>query len=1319
MTKVLGFILVMNALLCCGHAEGTNLTIDPNWSTFHPGERVTFICDMNEGKDTDWEYEIKKNGEQFLRSNPYKSFTLLPIQIDHSDEYQCCGLRKSSGDTKCSDTVSLTVTAQPRATLTAGPTTIPVGGSVTLSCYLPPTGGWKYKWFRKTKNTPEVQLTDEENRDINVAQGGIYRCLGMRGNDNYQSLVSDEVSITISFSNEVVVTRQPNWPHIFSGESITLTCEVRGGETTEWTCEWRRDGKPVKVGNNKHLTVSVNESSSEEYMCQCRRRDDWFSVTKWSEKIPVSVSDAVLTIDPNWSTFHPGDRVTFICDMNEGKDTDWEYEIKKNGEQFLRSNPYKSFTLLPIQIDHSDEYQCCGLRKSSGDTKCSDTVSLTVTAQPKATLTAGPTTIPVGGSVTLSCYLPPTGGWKYKWFRKTKNTPEVQLTDEENRDINVAQAGIYRCLGMRGNENYHSLVSDEVSITISFSNKVVVTRQPNRPQMFSGESITLTCEVRGGETTEWTCEWRRDGKPVKVGNNKHLTVSVNESSSEEYMCQCRLRDDWYSVTKWSEKIPVSVSGAILTIDPNWSTFHSGERVTFICDMNEGNDTDWEYEIKKKGEQFLHYNPHKSFTLLPIQIDHSGEYQCCGHRKISGDTKCSDTVSLTVTAQPKPTLTAGPTIIPVGGNVTLSCSLPSAGWKYKWYRKTKNTPEVQLTDEENRDINVAQAGIYRCLGMRGNENYQSLVSDEVSITISFSNKVFVTRQPNRPQMFSGESITLTCEVRGGETTEWTYEWRRDGTTVKVGNDKHLTVSVNESSSEEYMCQCRLRDDWHSETKWSEKIPVSVSDPVLTVEPNWSTFYVGEFVTFICNMNEGKHTDWYQLIRNDQGFVRYQSDKHFRVEALSTGYSGEFQCCGHWSGSSYEKCSETVTVTFSDKPGAKLTAGSTTIPVGGSVILSCSVEPSAGWKYRWFRRTSDTFVVEFSRNNEENREITVTQGGIYKCDGERGNSSFYSHSSLENIIEIMFSNKVFVTRQPNWPQMFSGESITLTCEVQGGETTEWTCEWRRSGSIIHKTHSKDWTFIVSESSSGNYMCQCRIRDDWYSSTQRSETIRLSVSTKPGAKLSAGPTTIPVGGSVTLSCSVEPSAGWKYRWFRRTSDTSFVEFSRNNKENREITVTQGGIYKCDGKRGNPSFYSHSSLENNIEIMFSNKIFVTRQPNGSHVSSVTVSSPVISSFPVMLIVGPVSGIVLIVLLLLLWRCRRSKDLSCIRSFQSESSSQRPTTNHGVNQTESDYSFLLHGTTSVYETIHNRGATGKERPPDPEEGSVYVNVRPDNYSSA
>ncbi|XP_043954075.1 Fc receptor-like protein 5 isoform X2 [Gambusia affinis] len=547
--------------------------------------------------------------------------------------------------------------------------------------------------------------------------------------------------------------------------------------------------------------------------------------------------------------------------------------------------------------------------------------------------------------------------------------------------------------------------------------------------------------------------------------------------------------------------------ANLIIDPNWSTFHPEESVTFICDMSEGEETDWQYEIRRNGEQVLQYNPHKSYTLPGIQIGQSGEYQCCGLRKSSDDTDCSDTVSVTVTAQPKAKLTAGPTTIPVGGSVTLRCSVePSAGWKYRWFRRTQNTQEFELTEEGNRDIKVTQGGIYRCIGKRGNGDYYSVISDEVSFNITFSNEVFVTRQPNWPQIFSGESITLTCEVQEGETTEWTCDWKKSGSIIQRTDSKDWTFTVSESSSGDYMCQCRSRDDGFSSTQWSETLTLSIS-----------------------------------------------------------GAEAE----------------------------AKLTAGSTTIPVGGSVTLSCSVEPSAGWNYRWFRRTADTPEVQVITNDEENREITVTQGGIYKCEGERGNPSFYSHSSQEKTIEIMFSNEVFVTRQPNWPQIFSGESITLTCEVQEGETTEWTCDWKKSGSFMNMTNSKDWTFTVSESSSGNYTCQCRSRDDGFSSTQWSETI----------------------------------------------------------------------------------------------------------------TVTVSSSVGSSFPVMLIVGPVVGVVLIVLLLLLWRCRRSKDLSCIRSFQSESSSQRPTSNHGLNQIESNYSSLLHGTTSVYETIQNRGATGN--------GNVYVIKQP------
>uniref|UniRef100_A0A096MAQ1 Ig-like domain-containing protein n=1 Tax=Poecilia formosa TaxID=48698 RepID=A0A096MAQ1_POEFO len=395
--------------------------------------------------------------------------------------------------------------AQPKAKLTAGPTTIPVGGSVTLSCSVEPSAGWKYRWWRRTSDTPEVQLTDE-NRDINVKQGGIYRCVGERGNTNFQSLVSDDVIITITFSNEVVVTRRPNWPQIFSGETITLTCEVQGGETTEWTCEWRRDRTTVARRNDKVWTVSVSESSSGDYMCQCRRRDDWRSVTKWSEKVPVSVS-----------------------------------------------------------------------------------------AQPRAKLTAGPTTIPVGGSVTLNCSVEPSAGWKYRWWRRTSDTPEVQFTDEENRDINVKQGGIYRCVGVRGKTNFHSVVSDEVNITVT-SHGSMAERIQNCIITYAGGSVTLTCTVDnpGHFVIHW---YRHDSESSEGQDMRNYKANKVIKLSKGGLYSCRGGNEGkggsVSYTNYSNMVTIEETqfhpGSSLKVNPDRVQHFSSDSVSFHC---EGNSADW-------------------------------------------------------------------------------------------------------------------------------------------------------------------------------------------------------------------------------------------------------------------------------------------------------------------------------------------------------------------------------------------------------------------------------------------------------------------------------------------------------------------------------------------------------------------------------------------------------------------------------------------------------------------------------------------------------------------------------------------------------
>ncbi|XP_039466283.1 Fc receptor-like protein 5 isoform X1 [Oreochromis aureus] len=940
-------LFLLCTLLCTGHGQDAVLTIKPSSSIFFIGETVIFTCDMKEGLHTDWNYKLNKNDRELIDYNPNKSYRMQIKSTLHSGKYHCSGYRTSSYSTKNSNTISITVLAgKPRATLTPGSTIIPVGGSVTLTCSVGSSAGWKYEWFRRDPNTEVLIRTDDQpNRVIRVSEGGIYRCRGRRGNPVYYTDKSDDVTIEITFSNKVVVKGRPSWPQIFSGETISLTCEVQeGGETTEWEYRWRGPNQTTQWTHNNYWIFNVSESSSGDYMCKSRRRDDSYSSTEWSEAFNLSVS----------------------------------------------------------------------------------------TGKPRATLTPGSTIIPVGGSVTLTCSVGSSADWKYEWFRRDQNTDvKIRTDDQQNRVIRVSQGGIYRCRGRRGNPDYYTDKSDDVTIEITFSNKVVVKGRPSWPQIFSGETISLTCEVQeGGETTEWEYRWRGPNQTTQWTQNNYWIFNVSESSSGDYMCKSRRRDDSYSSTEWSEAFNLSASNAVLTVEPS-STIFIGETVSFKCEVKEGEHTDWEYKIIMDGREIFNSNTNKGLRLKVASTPQSGKYSCSAHRKSSQNTKNSNTVSVTVKAgKPRATLTPGSTIIPVGGSVTLTCSVgSSADWKYEWFRRDQNTEvQIRTDDQQNRVIRVSQGGIYHCRGRRGNPDYYTDKSDDVTIEITFSNKVVVKGRPSWPQIFSGETISLTCEVQeGGETTEWEYRWRGPNQTTQWTHNNYWIFNVSESSSGDYMCKSRRRDDSYSSTEWSEAFNLSVS----------------------------------------------------------TG-----------------------------KPRATLTPGSTIIPVGGSVTLTCSVGSSAGWKYEWFRRDQNT-DVKIGTDDQQNRVIRVSHGGLYCCRGRRGNPDYYTDKSDDVTIEITFSNKVVVKGRPSWPQIFSGETISLTCEVQeGGETTEWEYRWRGPNQTTQWTHNNYWIFNVSESSSGDYMCKSRRRDDSYSSTEWSEAFNLSASTVPRTGNSSFPALLIVG-------------------------------------------------------------------------------------------------------------------------------------------------------------------------------------------------------------
>uniref|UniRef100_A0A8P4KBE8 Ig-like domain-containing protein n=1 Tax=Dicentrarchus labrax TaxID=13489 RepID=A0A8P4KBE8_DICLA len=1060
------------------------LTLEPNWPQIFSGETITLRCEIQGGGDTQWTYEWEPTSSN-TQSPTHSESRIISATESHSGDYRCKGRKDSYSSTEWSDYIKLTTSPQrPKAQLRADDTDIPVGGSVTLTCSVnPSSSGWKYFLYR-VETTPEPLTTPDgvflSTGQIRVSQGGLYWCRGGRGDTLYYTEYSDPIRIIKIFAKPVV-TLQPNWSEIYDGEKITLRCEIMNRGNTQWTYEWIIPKSNTPLTNN-------------------------------------------------------------------------EYSISR------------------AQLSDSGDYSCKGRRDSYSSTDWSDAIRLTVSSQrPKAQLRADGTDIPVGGSVTLTCSVnPSSSGWKYFLYR-VETTPEPLTTPDvvflSTGQIRVSQGGLYWCRGGRGDTVYYTEYSDSISI-YRIIEKPVVTLQPNWPEIYYGEKITLRCEIKDRGNTQWTYEWKTPKSNTRQTNNEYSISRAQLSDSGDYRCKGR---DSYSSTDWSDYIRLTVSSqtpkaqlraddtdipvggsviltcsvnpssgwkyflyrgettpeplttpdgiflsngqirvsqgglyrcrggrgdsvyyteysdpisvnkilakkSVVTLQPNWSEIYDGEKITLRCEIMNSGNTQWTFEWKiPKSNTHLTNN---EYSINSAEWSHSGDYRCKGRRDSYYSTDWSDAITLTVTSRrPKAQLRADGTDIPVGGSVTLTCSvnLSSSGWKYFWYRGEKYSRPIatqNVSPLSTGQIRVSQGGLYWCRGGRGDPVYPTDYSDSISINNDVANKAVVTLQPNWSEIYSGEKITLRCEIKDGGDTEWTYEWKTTSSRKPSNQDEHTIWFATVSHSGEY--SCKGRRDSYSSTDWSDAITLTVS---------------------------------------------------------------------------------------SQTPKAELRADDTDIPVGGSVTLTCSVNPSSsGWKYFWYReKTSEPLttpdVVFLSTG-----QISVSQGGLYWCRGGRGDPVYYTEYSDPISIYKTLANKAVVTLQPNWSEIYSGEKITLRCEIKDGGDTEWTYEWKTTSSRKPSNQNEHRIWFATVSHSGEYSCKGRMKHDQQSSTEWSDPIKLTVLDR-----------------------------WRFFWYKAVPDLSsnyysseLLPGSSNGTEQDSYIVhgqTHTAGYKCRVGRGDPVYYTQDS--------------------------------------------------------------------------------------------------------------------------------------------
>ncbi|XP_058637672.1 low affinity immunoglobulin gamma Fc region receptor II-like [Onychostoma macrolepis] len=162
-------------------------------------------------------------------------------------------------------------------------------------------------------------------------------------------------------------------------------------------------------------------------------------------------------------------------------------------------------------------------------------------------------------------------------------------------------------------------------------------------------------------------------------------------------------------------------------------------------------------------------------------------------------------------------------------------------------------------------------------------------------------------------------------------------------------------------------------------------------------------------------------------------------------------------------------------------------------GEAVTLTCDIQ-GEGWTYNW--------QCGEEQDNSVEKELKITVESQQKCRCYGCRQSFCSQLSENVTLAVLERPKPCLNVQPEPSQIFRGETVTLTCDIQETDVSSWIYSWNKDDSLIHVSQSQEYRIsAVSESHTGNYSCTGReTRGSRYSRTSDKVTLTVSGSEAP---------------------------------------------------------------------------------------------------------------------------------------------------------------------------------------------------------------------------
>ncbi|XP_067118040.1 Fc receptor-like protein 5 [Osmerus mordax] len=925
--------------------------------------------------------------------------------------------------------------------------------------------------------------------------------------------------------------------------------------------------------------------------------------------VSVESPKAEVTLHPDLQQIFTGKRLTLRCQIQGGENNiEWRYFFKRDDVDIGSSG--SELKIESVEESHRGAYTCVGKD----------------TTMPTATVSISPPAPHYAREiVTLQCDISQHEDWNYIWFINGKEYS-----------------------GCTSKSCSFTMGHDTVKYSCTLPTATVNILSPPPAPHYPGDTVILQCDMSQHE--DWNYYfWFINNQDYKDCTSK--TCSMKLDHNNQYSCLGRSGRPQDSQHSAILSIPVTaLPKATLTVTPN-PVYH-GETVSLKCSVESGPAWSYrwyqdrtEIRVEQSGR---HRISGDSLTISKVESSDQGQYWCRGVIR-SIFSRDSDSISITVKAVPTATLQSHQTDIYTGDRVTLTCAVEgSSGWTFSWYRHTTDSDPVTSAGWSTYSFNpgsVSEGGQFWCRGGRGDPVFYTQYSSPVHINVTARPSAVVTLKPNWSQIFRGESVTLRCDIQGTEDTDWEYEWERPGVSMtRWTEQEYKIIRAEESHSGDYKCRGQRGTD---QSEWSSAVKLEVKAlPTATVNilsPPPAPLYPGDTVILQCDISENADWNYYFWFINGQEYsgslpkatltvtpnpvyhgekvslkcsvesgpawsyrwykdrteIRVEKSGRHRISGHSLTISkveysdwDQYWCRGEIPSRSISTLqSDSISITVTGTvPTATLQSHQTDIYTGDRVTLTCAVEGSSGWTFSWYRHTTDSDpVTSAGWSTYSFNPGSVSEGGQFWCRGGRGDPVFYTQYSSPIHINVTARPSAVVTLKPNWSQIFRGESVTLRCDIQGTEDTDWEYEWWTPGLSMTRWTEQEYKIISADKShSGDYKCRGQRGKH---QSECSSVVKLGVKDGLQPVLRVSPSWMNPGDSVTLSCEVgDSSTGWSFSFYRAAPSLPDQPYSVELLSDREQTTGNSSTlqlaapshtagYMCRAGRGETVYYSDYS--------------------------------------------------------------------------------------------------------------------------------------------